>query len=476
MSFHGFLLLAVFIVIIILIAKQHGNRAIIALGGAVICYIILFFAEQAEPTLILDFIFGTSEDNYANFNSILLILGIITIIDITKDSGFFQFIAFTLIKRTKGHPAKLFLVVSCLTLVLAMFIDNILVLIILIPLIISISRMLKINPIPYLLSTAILVNICGTVFSFSSVANILITGYAHISAMEFFLGVGIISMIVAGATILFLYVIIRGQLNQSAHDINFLLEFDPWNFIPNKSLMYKSATIFIITLACLIFIPQEVFPSDLIALIGMFVLIIISKLDTDELIKDFDLELFLYLIGISVVTGAINHSGVAMYLGDLLRVVSFDNPSAITLSVLWISAFASIGVDNVPMTQIFLPVIRDLTADLSLVQAHQSYFALTIGIGWGDSLTPFGDNILVMKVAAQNDVQVPVKDFFKIGFVSGIFQLYLAMIFFTIAESPISAILMTVILLCVIVILVLILRLKQHWRLKKACHPPEISK
>lgn len=109
-------------------------------------------------------------------------------------------------------------------------------------------------------------------------------------------------------------------------------------------------------------------------------------------------------------------------------------------------------------TEIFLPPIKRLSAGFTTAQRHQAYHALAIGIGWGDSLTPFGDNILVTKLAEQNDVKITVKDFFKIGFVSGVFQLYLATVFLVFDESALLAALMLVALAAAVAVQLAIAR------------------
>ena len=465
----GILLLVLLVIMISLFAKQKGNRAIIALAGAVSTYVILFFFESANPALILDFMFGTEADNFVNFNSILLFLGIITIIEITKDSGFFQYIAFTLIQKTRGNPIKLFLVVSLLSIVLALVIDNVVVLMILIPLIISITRLLDIKPFPYLMATAILVNIGGTVFSFASISNIIIATSAGLTQVEFFLGVGLISLVVAGATIIFLLLIVRRQLEPPRCEIQYLLDFDAWTLVPDRRLMYRSAFIFIIVIICLILVPPEIFPLSLIALIGVFVLIVLSRLNTDQIVKDLDIELFLFVFCVSVVTGAIDHSGIMQYLADTIKFLGMGDPMLTAIAILWISAATSVTVENVPLTQIFLPPIKTISGDFSLVQTRQAYFALTLGIGWGDSLTPFGDNILVSKLAEENDVQIKTGEFFKIGFVAGFFQLYLATIFLIFDESLLLALLLIGILISALVLYTIygIIKNKKAMKIKK---------
>lgn len=425
-----------------MIAKQKGNKAIVALAGAVICYVVLFLFENADPILILDFIFGNEEDGYANFNSMLLILGMITMIDITMDSGLFQFVGFSLIKKTRGNPFKLFLVITTFTVLISTVLDNMLVLMIMIPLTISISRLLEIKPLPYLLSVAVLVNIGGTVFTISSISNIIIANFAEIPFLEYFFNAGLISLIISACSIVFLYFLTRKQLTSPIRNITVLLDYDAWIFVSDKKLMYKSAMVFLVVIGCIIAVPPSIFPSDLIALTGMFILILISRLNTNEILKAVDVELFLYLIGISIVTGSINYSGIMEYFGTLLGAMGSNDPMSFNIMILWVSAALSVTVDNVPITQILLPTLRSLTQPFTQSQARQSYYALTLGVGWGDSLTPFGDNIIVQKLADQHKVKIPLGEFFKVGFFSGMFQLALATVFFALMESIMVALIL----------------------------------
>ncbi len=450
----GVLVLAIFITIIALIAKQKGNRAIVALGGAVASYFIIIINQHDDPAVIISFLFGSTADNYANFHSLLLIFGIITIIKITMDSGLFQFIGFSIFKKAKGSPRRMFFVICGITVLLSTVLDNLIVLLIMIPLVVSISRLLDVKPLPYLLSIAVMVNIGGTVFAIASISNILITNYAELTFQEFFLGVGPISLFVAGCSTVFLYFLVRPSLGTPRRDLSVLMEFDAMTFVPNKKLMYKAAIAFTSIIVLLLTIPSNIFPLDVLVLVAMFILILWSRMNTNEILKEIDIELFLYLIGISIVTGSLNYSGLIEYLGDFITILAADNPVALPVVVLWLSAVSSVTVDNVPMTQIYMPTIKDA---LKLIPGgnNQAYFSLTLGIGWGDSLTPFGDNVIVIKTAEEHNVHIPMKDFFAVSFASGVFQLFLATIYFVIGSDVVAGTVLIAVLAAGIAALIL---------------------
>jgi Na+/H+ antiporter NhaD/arsenite permease-like protein len=450
----GALVLVILVAIIVLIAKQKGNRAVVALGGAVASYFIIIIINQdGDPAIMISFLFGSPVDNYANFHSLLLIFGMITIINIAMESGLFQFIGFSIFKRAKGSPRRMFFVICGITVLLSTVLDNLLVLLIMIPLVVSISRLLDVKPLPYLLSIAVMVNIGGTVFSIASISNILITNYAGITFQEFFLGVGPISLVVAACSTVFLYFLVRPSLGVPRRDLSVLMGFDALTFVPDKKLMYKAAITFASIIVLLLAIPSNLFPLDLIVLAAMFILILWSRMNTNEILKEIDVELFLYLIGISIVTGCLNYSGLMQYLGDFITMLAAGNPAALPVVVLWLSAVSSVTVDNVPMTQIYMPTIKAVSGG-----STAAFFSLTLGIGWGDSLTPFGDNVIVIKTAEAHQVHISMKDFFAVSLASGIFQLFLATIYFVMLSDVVAGIVLIGILAAGIAAFVLLKR------------------
>lgn len=134
--------------------------------------------------------------------------------------------------------------------------------------------------------------------------------------------------------------------------------------------------------------------------------------------------MILYLLGIFVIVGGLEITGVTSILGSFLYLLGGNNPLYQILMILWMSAFLSSNIENIPITKVLIPIIAQ--GELGVIK----YYSLAIGANWGDDLTPFGDNIVVMNTAEQNKRPFSFKQFFKLGFTTIIYQLLIASLIF----------------------------------------------
>lgn len=387
--------------------------------------------EGLDFSIIVDLLFSSQDEGYVNLHSLLLIIGMMIIVQISHEAGTFQFLAIRLIKLSRGKPVLLLILFCIITILISAILNNILTVIILIPLTITVSRILNINPSPYILTQAVLVNIGGTFFSISSIPNILITTYAGISFLEFFLNVGLISLIIFAFTLLFFIFLYKKELIFPEEGFKVLKEFNIWNFVQNKRLLFQSIISIITLMILFIFVPSSLITSDMIALSIAIILIIISGLDPKELIKKIDFELIFYLLGIFIISGGLEITGIVSSFGIILSNLGAGNLFLQIIMVLWISAFLSSSIDNIPITKVLIPVIGSMSEGVSLIDKNQLFYSLSIGANWGDNLTPLGDNILVINLAEQNNRPISFKQFFKLGFCTTIYQLIIVTIYFT---------------------------------------------
>jgi len=425
------LVILCFLGVIICILTEKLNRAIASLIGTIITYFVLIFLEGFDFAIIVDLLFGNIEDGFVNLHSIILILAMMIIVVISTEAGLFQFIALRLIQLSKGKSIRLLIIICFITVLISAVLNNILTVIILIPLIITVSRILNIDPSPYILTQAVLVNIGGTVFSISSIPNILITTEASISFVSFFLNVGLLSFMVFGFTLIFFILLYRKELVVPSEGIEILKEFDAWAFVPDKILLYKSLVTLITLMTLFVVLPSYIFSPDILALTIAIILVIISGLEPKELIKKIDFELLLYLLGIFIITGAFELVGVTSALANIFTFLGGTDLFIQILVILWISAFLSSSIDNIPITKVLIPVIGDMTAAGTTYVKNQAFYALTFGANWGDNLTPMGDNILVVNIAEQNKRPISMKAFFKLGFFTTTYQLLILSLYFT---------------------------------------------
>ena len=437
-----------FLTVVVLIFTNKLNRAIASLTAAVVSYFVLIFIENNDFSVIVELLFGTPDDGFVNLHSLILIVSMMFVVQISDEAGVFQFLGVLAIKLSRGKPLFLMSILCIISVIFSSLINNILTVMILIPLIITISRILNINPTPYILTVAIMVNIGGTFFSISSIPNILITTEANIGFNEFFINVGIFSLVVAGITIgFFVFLYYRELREPGKRWITTLEEFNVWNFVQSKRLLYASISSLVILMLAFVLIPASIITPDIIALSIAMILTIFSSfsgLKPKEIMQKFDVELLLYLLGIFVIAGALEVVGIIQIIGNILKNIGANNPLFQIILIIWVSAFLSSLIDNIPITKVLIPVVGIMSS------SHNYFYALTIGANWGDNLTPLGDNILVLNIAEQNKRPIKIKAFWKLGFSTTIIQLIVGTLYFTLFSIDtylIGLIILSVILL-----------------------------
>lgn len=388
------------------------------------------------------------------------------IVAISHEAGLFQFLAIKLILLSKGKPLRLLTILCTITIIISALLNNILTVIILIPLTITISRIINIDPTPYILTQAILVNIGGTLFSISSIPNILITTYATIEFLDFFLNVGLFALIIFGFTVLFFIVLYKKDLHIPPEGARVLKEFNVWNLVQNKRLLYESMTALMVLLILFVLIPSSFITPDVMALGIALILIVISRLEPKELISKIDLELIFYLLGIFIIAGAFEVIGISSAIGGFFATLSGDDVLARILLILWFSAFLSSSIDNIPITKVLIPVIGEMSEAESQYVKDQSFYSLAIGANWGDNLTPLGDNILVLNLAEQNKRPISFKQFLKLGFITTCYQLAIVSLIYVFVFKLILGLLIVMIMVSIAITIFLIMKLSDKFKLK----------
>nr|MDO8116789.1 SLC13 family permease [Candidatus Sigynarchaeota archaeon] len=397
-------------------------------------------------------------DGFVNLHSLILIVGMMLVVEVCQQAGMFQFFAITIVKVTGTSAPKLLATLCALAMLMATVLNNVMALIILIPLTVMISRVLDLNPTPYILTQAVIVNMGSTFFSVSSVPNIIIAGSAGISFADFFLNVGVLSAIIGFITIFFFIALYKKQLGYPSKNVDVLREFNVWNFIPNRQLLYKSFIVLFSVMVCFVIIPPEVISLDIIALVGAVVLIVISKVKAADILSKLDIELLLYLLGIFFITGALERLGLLELAGNALFGVSGGDTFVTCLVILWLSAYLSSNLDNISITKVMVPIVSIMSNGLPAGQQLSAFYTLAFGAGWGDNLSPLGDNIVVMNVSAQYKRPVTFKQLFKLGFLTTNFQLALLTIYLSLVFRPLLGLTLLLIAFAVVIIVFILAR------------------
>ncbi|MHA1166982.1 MAG: SLC13 family permease [Candidatus Hodarchaeales archaeon] len=429
------IIIGCFLGVVVLVLTEKLNRTIAAVSGALITYFTLTFIEGKGFSTIIDLLFGSETEGFVNLHSLILIIAMMFIVQISDEAGLFQFLAVIAIKWSKGKPLKLMTIFCIVSILFSAILNNILTIMILIPLTITVSRILNIDPTPYIITQAVLVNIGGTIFSISSIPNILIVTSAGISFTDYFLNVGLLSIITAFLSITLFIFLYKPELVIPRNDlVNTLAEFDIWNVVQSRRMVFASIVGIFILMLSFILVPEDFIPPDIIALSIAMVLTILSGIDgfdAGEMMKKFDYELIFYLLGIFTIAGGLEITGVIALIGDVMENLGGGNQLFLVILIMWVTAILSSLIDNIPITKVLIPIVTGLSGDAGNILSY----GLSIGANWGDNLTPLGDNILVLNIAKQNKRPITMKRFWKLGFTVTLFQLLIATLYFILVFS-----------------------------------------
>jgi Na+/H+ antiporter NhaD/arsenite permease-like protein len=236
----GIVVVAVLVIVVVCILTEKVNRAAISIAGAIVCFFLMVFVEGKEFPDIVGYLVGTETDGYSSIQAIILIAGMMLIVQVASQSGLFQFLAFNIIKMTGKSSFRLMVTINLLGIFITSIMNNILSVMILVPLIVMICRILDLDAKPFILTMGIGVNLGAALFSVSAIENILISAYVPFSFGEFFMlnGITIIALMVP--TMAFFYFFYCKGWKKIETGIEILKEFDTWTFIPNRALMYKA--------------------------------------------------------------------------------------------------------------------------------------------------------------------------------------------------------------------------------------------
>ncbi len=408
------LAILIFLAMFVLIITEVLERHIVTLGCALLSLILVFGVgmhslDAVIRTLNVQTIFtpgfwytageAGEASSGINWETILFIAGMMIMVEGMAKAGFFRWLCMCIAGLVHYQVIPIFLTFLVLSFGLAMFIDSITVILFLAAVTIELSRLLKFQPVPMILSEIFCANLGGSATMCGDPPNIIIGTSLGYSFADFITNTGLIAVICLIAVILYFYLIFKKELLQGA-----VTHRDPSAYpkaseaIASKKGFAASCVIFLIAIVLLVTHAQTGLTVSFIgALIAVLTLLAAGK-DALTLLKKIDYKTLLFFIGLFVVVGSLEETGVLELLAGVIGAVSGGNLYLMVAIILWLSAVASAFIDNIPFAATMIPVIRNLAAtqgvDLSILA-----WTLAIGTDIGGSATPIGASANVVGIS-----------------------------------------------------------------------------
>ena len=403
MNLQQMIAVGVFLLVMAAIISEKVHRSVAALAGAVV--LLLTHVLTIE----------TAAD-YVDLNTIGVLVGMMLFVAVVKCSGLFEYIAIWSAKLTRGQPMAILAVFTVITAVLSAFLDNVTTVLLIGPMTIAITQILDVNPVPFLLSQIMASNIGGTATLIGDPPNIMIGSAAGLSFADFIVNTGPVVVVILAVVVGIFFLMYRGHLHVAKENMEKVLTLDEKLTIKDASLLRKSVIMIVLVVVGFIFHAQLGIESATVALTAAGVMLLIGGQDAEDVILGVEWSTILFFIGLFVVVGGLNSTGViAMLANGMLELVGDNEMLAIVL-ILWASALISAFLDNIPFVATLIPMIQ--TMQQGGMDVLPLWWALSLGacLGGNGSLIGASANVVLAGVSAKNGYPITFMSYLKKGF------------------------------------------------------------
>lgn len=406
----------IFLVAYGIIISEKLNRTVVALLGA-IAMVVFHILSQEEAFHVID------------FNTIGLLVGMMTIVNILKRTGIFQYIAIKTAKLSKGSPWKIMLYFSVVTAVASALLDNVTTILLIAPVTFVITETLGLNPVPFLITEVLTANIGGTATLIGDPPNIMIGGATNLSFMDFLINLGPVVVVIFIVVLLLLKFIYGSQLKISEENKAKIAEFDETKTITDSVLLKKSGIVLLGTIIGFAIHQSFGLESATIALLGAGILLLISKVDVEEILTEVEWPTIFFFMGLFIMVGALEEIGVIEVVANQLISLTHGNVFVTTMLILWVAAIASAFLDNIPFVATMIPLIHSIGA--TGMDTTSLWWALALGacLGGNGSVVGATANVIVSGMLHKKGYKLTFGDFLKIGFPLMLISVFISMIY-----------------------------------------------
>ena len=267
--------IVIFLVTMAAIMTEKLHRTVAAVAGALL--LILTGVLSVE-----------SGFSYVDLNTLGVLIGMMLFVAVVKNSGIFEYIAIKAAKIAKGRPWPLMVLFALITAVLSAFLDNVTTVLLIGPMTLAITSMLRINPIPFFMTQIMASNIGGTATLIGDPPNIMIGSAAGLSFTDFITNTGVAVLFVLAATIVCFYFIYGRKLHVEPEAMDSILQLDENKAIKDRSLLIKSVVMILLVVFGFVFHSQLHLESCTIALPAAAVMLLIGRQDVEEIVAGVD--------------------------------------------------------------------------------------------------------------------------------------------------------------------------------------------
>jgi Na+/H+ antiporter NhaD/arsenite permease-like protein len=419
----------IFLVMLGFILTDRVHRMIAGAAGAVAMlaagYILGFYGEAQAIEAI-------------DFETLGLLLGMMILVRLLEQTGFFQYLAIVTARRSGGYPWRLLVILGVITTILSMFLNNVTTVVLIAPVTVLIAEILELNPVPMLIAEALLSDTGGIATLIGDPPNVLIGSAAGLSFTSFLTHLAPIVLVACLAALLLMRWLFRVELSARPTNLEALDKLNARESLHDPQTLRRVLIVLAGTLA-LFFVQGALQLSPaFVALAGAATALAWIQPDVDEMLKHIEWGVLLFFTALFVAVGGLEAAGVLHGIANALQSLSATEPALLGLIIMWVVALISAVVDNIPVTIALIPVILDLGA--TGVNVTSLWWALALGAGLGGNGTIIGStaNVVVVSISERTRTPITARTWMRRGLPVMLLTLGVASVLYVIAFSWMS--------------------------------------
>ena len=401
----------VFVVAYALIASDRVNKTLVALAGAAIVVTL--------PIIHSDDVFYSHETGI-DWDVIFLLLGMMIIVSVLRQTGVFEYVAIWSAKRARGSALRVMILLVLVTAIASALLDNVTTVLLVAPVTLLVCDRLAINAAPFLMAEVFASNIGGAATLVGDPPNIIIASKAGLTFNDFLIHLAPIVTIVMVVLILLLPRLFPGAFTVDPERVADVMSLEEKEAIRDPRLLITCGVVLLAVFTAFIaHSPLHMEPS-LVALLGAGILIVASRLKSSDYLSSVEWDTLLFFAGLFIMVGALVKTGVIKQLARVAITATGGNTLIATMVILAASVGISGVVNNVPYAATMAPVVADLAPALGEhVNSGVLWWALALGTDFGGNLTAVGAsaNVVVLAIARRADNPISFWEFTRKGMV-----------------------------------------------------------
>ncbi|MFD9941306.1 ArsB/NhaD family transporter [Nonomuraea sp. NPDC059022] len=361
-----------------------------------------------------------SEQSGIDWNVIFLLLGMMVIVGVLKQTGVFEYLAIWAAKRARGRPYRLMVLLVVITASASALLDNVTTVLLIAPVTFLVCQRLALPVVPYLIAEAMASNIGGAATLVGDPPNIIIASRGGLSFNDFLLHMAPMVIVLMVVFVALCRILFRQVFVYDPKRAAEIMRLNEREAIADRALLWQSLAVLGLVMAAFVLHPVLHYEPSVVAILGAGLLVAATKVTTEQAIAEVEWPTLVFFMGLFVMVGALVETGVIGQVSRLAVDATAGQLGLATMVLLWASAGLSAIVDNIPYVATMSPIVAELVqASGGNDGAQVLWWALAFGADLGGNATAVGAaaNVVVIGIAARNGTPISFWTFTRYGLI-----------------------------------------------------------